>query len=195
MIASRQRDRVATNATRTHARGDGVEDSHIQARSVALTDSHMRQMAIKQFCAPGNISIWHKGSRLVVGWTRDPDNESADEDVQALVEDDRKMVVETEVTHHSEMEALTTTEVTPQTFTEVPTTSDVEVTPLVEIEVITPASIELSIHIDKGFFGELDDYFVLTKYVNHVAFRLWQRDVCICYVELDFIYHWYLENN
>lgn len=69
-----------------------------------------------------------------------------------------------------------------------PVTSDIEVTPPVETNVSALASIETCIHIDEGFLGESNDFFVLTRYADLVAFRLWQGDVCIYYVELNFIY-------
>lgn len=47
----------------------------------------------------------------------------------------------------------------------------------------------------EGFFRGPNDHFVLTIYADHVALRLWKGELYMCYVELVFIYYWYVENN
>lgn len=106
-----QIDLIEATPARTRARGDDIEDSHIQVGRVALTGSHMRRMTVEQFCTPH--SIRYRGSKHVVRWASDPDDVLDAEDLQKAIEDDMYMVAETEVPHHFKMEVLTTTGVTP----------------------------------------------------------------------------------
>lgn len=60
-----------------------------------------------------------------------------------------------------------------------PPSDDVEVTPPIETHVITPASTGPSVHTGGVFPGGPIDTSVLIRYADHVAFRLWQGEVCI----------------
>lgn len=101
------------------------------------------------------------------------------------------------VPHHYETNALTDTKVTPRSDIMIPAKADMEVTlpatsytkvtPPVDAKVTILASIELFVHTNDWFLGGPNVSFVLTVYGNHVAFRLWQIKLCICYAELDFI--------
>lgn len=166
--ASRQRDRAETTACTTRARRGNIEDPHLRAAKVNPIDSHRKRLAAYQFHA--YCTTLCKGSRALVGWTRDVGDEPVVEDVQAVVKDTMQMVAESDVPHPfetvemphpSKTEALTTTKVTPQTDTQVfaietTYTNDMGVThpveskvnALVEIEVTASASTELSVHIN-----------------------------------------------
>lgn len=68
---------------------------------------------------------------------------------------------------------------TPYTTTKAPSTDDMTITPPVETNVtapyqITPTLTNPSIHMDEGFPGGPNEYSILTGYVDHVAFKLWQ---------------------
>lgn len=70
-----------------------------------------------------------------------------------------------------------------------PVTGHMEFTLLVDTKLITLALTKLSVHMDERFLVGPNDCFVLSGYVDHAVFRLWQEDACICYVELEFIYY------
>lgn len=87
----------------------------------------------------------------------------------------------TDVHHPSESEAPINTKVTPQTTiealvpyttSEAPVMDDMKVTPPVEIEVTSSALTGPSIHMDEGFPDGPSDCSMLTRYADHVAFRL-----------------------
>ncbi|CAI8602843.1 unnamed protein product [Vicia faba] len=93
----------------------------------------------------------------------------------------------TNVPHLSKIEALTAIKVNLwttieetalHTVTEALAMDDMEVTPPVDVEVTTLASTKLYLH-NGGFPGGPSECSVLTRYVDHVAFRLWQEEVCI----------------
>lgn len=104
------------------------------------------------------------------------------------------MVVETEVTHHTETKVTRHTkaevptsmmEVTPRADTEVTTLDDMEVTPSTNMNMIAPDGTELFMHTDRGFLGGPGDHTVLTRFVDHVALRIWKGEVyiyntCVC---------------
>lgn len=69
---------------------DRVAATKARARPIV---SQRMWVVVEKFRAP--CSIRRKAYKLVVGWIRDPDIELVDEDVQAVVEDDRQMVAET----------------------------------------------------------------------------------------------------
>lgn len=149
--------------------------------SVAHIDSRKRRLA-DRFHA--SRSIRRIGYRLATGWTRDEEPIG----VQAVVHNDIQMVAEIEVSHPfettevprpSETEALDPIETIPHTTTKAHAMDDMEVTSPVKTEVTAYTSIELYVHTDGGFPGRPSDCFVLTRYVDHVAFRLWQGEVCI----------------
>ncbi|CAI8604259.1 unnamed protein product [Vicia faba] len=113
---------------RARARRDDIKALYIRAGGVTPTDSHKRQLAADQFRAPRNIQC--RGSRPLIGWTRD--DEAVD--VQAAVQDDMQMVPKTEVPHpfettevphSSETEALTAIEISPRKTIEVSAMDDV----------------------------------------------------------------------
>lgn len=90
-------------------------------------------------------------------------------------------LVETEVLHSSETmevpypsekETPANTEVTLHTTTKVSATNDMEVTPSVETEVTATASTESFVHTYEEFPKGSSNCYVLTRYVNHVAFKL-----------------------
>lgn len=72
------------------------------------------------------------------------------------------------------------TRATTSVDTKATTTGDLEVTPLTYTKVTTPASTELSIHTNKGFLGGSRSRFMLARYVNHVALRLWKGELSVC---------------
>lgn len=80
-------------------------------------------------------------------------------------------------------------EATASIDTRVLVAGDTRVTPLADMELITLALKESSVHTNQGFLRGAIDCFVLIKFANHVALRLWKGEVYICYVELDFIYY------
>lgn len=85
MIASRQPSRVEAAAATARAKRDYVENLHLCAGRVALVGSHMRRSLADQFHAP--CSTHSRGLRVFVGCTKEPNDDSAIEDVQAEVED------------------------------------------------------------------------------------------------------------
>lgn len=136
MIASQQRDKLVVRA---HVRGDNVEDSHLRAGRVARTGSHKRWLVDEQFRVHCNIR--RRGSRHVVGGTRDRDNEPIAEDAQEEIEVPKVLhpsetIEVLEAPNPFEREALNTTEVTLQMATEAPVTNDTEVTPPIETDVL-----------------------------------------------------------
>lgn len=106
-------------------------------------------MADEHFRAPH--SIRRRGFRPAAGWTRDSNDEPVPKNIQAAFEDDKKIVLETEVPHHSKTKALTTTNVTLQRTIEVSNTGDKKVTPPIKIEVDAPTStkkdLSLQLHL------------------------------------------------
>lgn len=86
------------------------------------------------------------------------------------------------MSHHSETDALTDIEVTPQLDTKAPAMGDVEVTlhatgdmkvtHPVDTKFTTLASTKLFVHMDEEFLGRSSDRSVLIGYADHVAFRL-----------------------
>lgn len=71
----------------------------------------------------------------------------------------------------------------------VPVTNDMEATHLADTkviapttgdtEVITPTLTESYVHIDGEFLGGLNDHYILIRYADHMAFRLWLKVVYI----------------
>lgn len=80
------------------------------------------------------------------------------------------MVVETEATGDIK--------VTPLADTEAQATGIMEVTLLVDTKVSAHTSTKPSVHMGEGFLGP-SEYFVLTRYVDQVTWRLWQKEVYI----------------
>lgn len=99
------------------------------------------------------------------------------------------MMAYTEVPLHFKTEVLDDTKVTPHPDLKAFDMDDMEVTPPVDTQVIALTSMKLYVHADEWFPREPSDCYVLTEYFNHVVFILWQWEVCICYVEPDFLYY------
>lgn len=69
-------------------------------------------------------------------------------------------------------------------------TNHMEVTPLADTKATALASTKPHVYTDGGFLEWPANYFGITGFSNHVAFKLLHRDVYICYFENLFIYYY-----
>lgn len=87
-----------------------------------------------------------------------------------------------EVPHPSETKVTSETVIkahTPHTTDEASHIDDVEVTPHVKTHVTVVALKDPFVYTGGGFPGWPIDTSILTGYADHVAFRLWQGEICL----------------
>lgn len=66
---------------------------------------------------------------------------------------------------------------------DVTASASTEVTTLIETRFIALTSTKFSVQTYGGLLGRINDYSMLTGYVDHVAFILWKGEVCIRYID------------
>lgn len=155
-IASKVIDKMADQA-----RADETESSQIQIRRVVPTGSHWKRLT-KQVQFRASRSTRRRSVRSIEQ-LRD---EVADKVVQPYV-----VVADEEVVEEVVVEMVQSDVVFVDLIPSV--TTDTKV---------TAHSTEPYVHTDGGFPRGPIDRSLLTKYVNHVAYRLWQREVHVFYV-------------